>query len=98
MEEYPIDLIALTVAQQYSILVTARNDTCSNWAIHANMDTDMFNVVPPTLNPSPSFPAVSQILPDLRTDVTSTVTYNASAPLTNNGFVDDTALAPTRLG
>ena len=100
MEEYPIDLIALTVAQRYSILVTARNDTSSNWAIHANMDTVMFDVVPPTLNPSTSFPAVSQILSDLRTDVTSTITYNASAPLTNNGFVDeyhdvnDTALVP----
>ncbi|EDR02682.1 ferroxidase, multicopper oxidase [Laccaria bicolor S238N-H82] len=83
VEEYPIDLIALTVAQRYSILVTARNDTSSNWAIHANMDTDMFD-----------------ILPDLLADVTSSITYNASAPLTDNGFVDeyhdvnDTALVP----
>lgn len=84
VEEYPIDLIALTVAQRYSVLVTARNDTSSNWAIHANMDTDMFDVVPPALNPN----------------VTSSVIYNASATLTDNGFVDeyhdvnDTALVP----
>ena len=52
-EESPIDLISITVAQRYSILVTARNDTtASNWAIHANMDTDMFDTVPDTLNPS----------------------------------------------
>ena len=51
-EESPIDLISITVAQRYSILVTARNDTtASNWAIHANMDTDMFDTVPEALNP-----------------------------------------------
>ena len=41
----------MTVAQRYSILVTARNDTSANWAIHANMDTDMFDTVPEALNP-----------------------------------------------
>jgi len=72
------------VAQRYSILVTARNDTSSNWVIHANMDTTMFDVVPPALNPN----------------ITSSITYNTSAPLTNNGTVDvyhdvnDTALVP----
>ena len=34
------------------MLVTARNDTSSNWAIHANMDTDMFDKVPAELQPS----------------------------------------------
>ena len=48
----PIDLLAVTVAQRYSILVTARNDTSANWAIHANMDSDMFDTIPPALNPS----------------------------------------------
>jgi iron transport multicopper oxidase len=52
VEEYPIDLVTLTVAQRYSILVTARNDSTANWAVHANMDTDMFDTVPDTLNPS----------------------------------------------
>lgn len=56
VEEFPIDLISITVAQRYSVLVTARNDTSANWAIHANMDTDMFDTVPDTLNPSTSFP------------------------------------------
>ncbi len=52
MEESPIDLIGIAVAQRYSVLVTARNDTSSNWAIHANMDVDMFDEVPDGLNPS----------------------------------------------
>lgn len=37
VEEYPIDLVTLSVAQRVSVLVTARNDTASNWLIHANM-------------------------------------------------------------
>ncbi len=52
IEESPIDLISLSVAQRYSVLVTARDDTSSNWAVHANMDTSMFDEVPETLNPS----------------------------------------------
>lgn len=51
-QESPIDLLSVTVAQRYSVLVTARNDTSNNWIIHANMDTVMFDRVPPTLNPS----------------------------------------------
>ncbi|KAG6816327.1 hypothetical protein H0H87_006926 [Tephrocybe sp. NHM501043] len=74
VEESPIDFIGLTVAQRYSVLVTARNDTSANWAIHANMDTDMFDTVPEALNPI---------------DVTSSVTYSPSASLTDLGFVDE---------
>nr|AHZ58332.1 laccase [Auricularia auricula-judae] len=52
VEEFPASLLSLTVAQRYSVLVTARNDTSSNFLIHANMDTDMFDVVPDALNPN----------------------------------------------
>ena len=39
IESYTTDLIALTVAQRYSVLVTTCNDTeAKNWAIHANME------------------------------------------------------------
>ncbi|TCD65750.1 ferroxidase fet3 [Steccherinum ochraceum] len=72
VEPYVTDLISVTVAQRYSILVTARNDTSSNWAIHANMDSDMFDTIPPALNPN----------------VTSSITYAAGAPLTDSGFID----------
>ncbi|KAF7297982.1 hypothetical protein HMN09_01019100 [Mycena chlorophos] len=84
IEEYPIDLVTLSVAQRYSVLVTARNDTSANWVIHANMDTDMFDTVPDTLNPN----------------VTASITYSDSASLTDLGTiqaysdVDDIAMAP----
>jgi iron transport multicopper oxidase len=90
VEESPIDLLTVTVAQRYSVLVTARNDTSlSNWAIHAAMDVDMFDTVPDGLNPN----------------ATSSITYNVSAPITDNGFiplealhdVNDTALVPVEV-
>lgn len=49
--------MSIAVAQRYSVLVTARNDTSSNWVMHANMDTDMFDTVPDALNPS-TFPSL----------------------------------------
>lgn len=52
MEETPVDTINLAVAQRYSILVTARNESSSNWAIHANMDPEIFDYMPNSLNPS----------------------------------------------
>ena len=55
VEESPIDLLSVTVAQRYSVLVTARNDTSANWVIHANMDTDMFDFIPADLVYSTSF-------------------------------------------
>ena len=63
-EEFPIDLLTVTVAQRYSVLVTARNDTSANWAIHANMDTDMFDTVPPALNPSTLLSLIQTKLPN----------------------------------
>jgi FtsP/CotA-like multicopper oxidase with cupredoxin domain len=60
-QEQPVDMLSLSVAQRYSVLVTARNDTSSNWAIHANMDTTMFDKVPSTLSPSALFPPLSTL-------------------------------------
>ncbi|KAG2137407.1 Fet3 ferroxidase [Suillus bovinus] len=83
-QEQPADVLNLAVAQRYSVLVTARNDTSSNWAIHANMDTSMFDRVPSTLNPN----------------ITSTITYSASSSVTNlttvssYNLVNDTSLVP----
>ncbi|KAF9028653.1 Fet3 ferroxidase protein [Hymenopellis radicata] len=75
VEESPSDLLSLAVAQRYSILVTARNDTNANWAIHANMDTDMFDTVPDALNPN----------------TTSSITYSSSAQVTDLGLIDEYA-------
>ncbi|KAG8747139.1 ferroxidase fet3 [Ceratobasidium sp. 414] len=71
--EAPTPLLTLTVAQRYSILVTARNDTSQNFAIHANMDGDMFDVIPGNL-----------IL-----NITSSITYSPNAPMTPEQTIND---------
>ncbi|KZP14642.1 multicopper oxidase [Athelia psychrophila] len=88
IQESPIDVLSITVAQRYSVLVTARNDTANNWAIHANMDTTMFDTVPDALI----------------YNVTSSITYNDSAPIygvdgTTLEYldVDDLALVPVEV-
>ncbi|KIM31143.1 Ferroxidase [Serendipita vermifera MAFF 305830] len=85
LQETPTNMIALTVAQRYSVLVTARNDTSKNWAIHADMDTEMFDVVPD----------------DLILNQTAVIVYNEASPLQEPSLVDayentvdDTELAP----
>jgi FtsP/CotA-like multicopper oxidase with cupredoxin domain len=52
VQPYSVDVLQLSVAQRYSLLITARNDTSSNWAIHSNFDTDMFDTVPDSLQSS----------------------------------------------
>ncbi|KAG7446974.1 ferroxidase [Guyanagaster necrorhizus] len=88
IEEYAVDVLSISVAQRYSILVTARNDTnASNWVIHANMDTTMFDKVPATLNPN----------------LTSSITYSSSSSITDLGAIDeyidlnDTVLVPVEV-
>ncbi|KAI9460784.1 Fet3 ferroxidase [Boletus coccyginus] len=84
VQEYPTDMLSLSVAQRYSILVQARNDSSSNWMIHADMDTTMFDQVPSTL----------------QTNLTSSITYATGQNVTDLGPVqsyymtNDTALVP----
>lgn len=50
-EEYVADQVVISVAQRYSILVTAKNSTelntlpTTNFMIHANMDPEMVSIV-----------------------------------------------------
>ncbi|KAL5512657.1 hypothetical protein ACEPAG_2923 [Sanghuangporus baumii] len=83
-EEMPVDVLSLTAAQRYSVLVTALNDTTSNWAIHANMDTGMFDTIPDDLNPN----ATAQII--------YSHSFTLSEPQTVDAYVDtnDSALVP----
>lgn len=53
-EPYPVDFLTVSVAQRYSVLVTARNDTSQNWLVHANFDDSMFDTVPEGLTLSAS--------------------------------------------
>ncbi|KAF8128210.1 Fet3 ferroxidase [Boletus edulis] len=84
VQEYPTDMLSISVAQRYSVLVQARNDSSPNWMIHANMDTTMFDSVPQTL----------------QTNLTSSITYPAGksitdlGPIQNYQVTNDTALVP----
>lgn len=46
MEEFPVDYLTISVAQRYSVLVTAKNTTTNNYAVHYQFDETMFDVVP----------------------------------------------------
>ncbi|RUP48939.1 Cupredoxin [Jimgerdemannia flammicorona] len=44
--------LVVATAQRYSVLVQAKNQTTTNYLMHADMDPMMFDAVPPTLNPT----------------------------------------------
>ncbi|SLM41397.1 multicopper oxidase [Lasallia pustulata] len=46
------DMIYITAAQRYSVLLTTKNDTGSNFAFVASMDKALFDTVPENLNPN----------------------------------------------
>ncbi|KAL1643374.1 hypothetical protein SLS61_009296 [Didymella pomorum] len=46
------EMLYMAAAQRYSVLVTAKNDTGSNFAFVGSMDEDLFDVVPDGLNPN----------------------------------------------
>lgn len=45
-------MLYITAAQRYSVLVTAKNDTSSNFAFVGSMDEDLFDDIPDGLNPN----------------------------------------------
>jgi iron transport multicopper oxidase len=51
-EPYTVQGVDLTTAQRVSVLVTAKNSTGENFAMVGAMDTTMFDIVPPELDPS----------------------------------------------
>lgn len=51
-EPMDADMIYITAAQRYSVLVTMKNDTKSNFAFVGSMDEDLFDTVPDGLNPN----------------------------------------------
>lgn len=44
------DQIYITAAQRYSVIITAKNDTNSNYAFVGSMDQDLFDTIPAGLN------------------------------------------------
>ncbi|KAJ2691481.1 ferroxidase fet3 [Coemansia sp. RSA 1285] len=71
-EEQTVGNVILSAAQRTSILVTAHNETDSNFVFHADMDTDMFDSIPEGLN----------------YNSTGIVEYSADAPLKRDDSVD----------
>ncbi|CAD6564626.1 MAG: ferroxidase fet3 [Tremellales sp. Tagirdzhanova-0007] len=49
VEPYAIDILTIAVAQRYSILVQAKNETSTNYAMTIMQDTAMYDTVPDTL-------------------------------------------------
>jgi len=103
VEEHSADVLGITIGQRYSVLVTARNDTSANWAIHANLDPDMYDYVPDNLIPSKLAPCHSYrdiFSYSFFIDVTSSITYNHSAPVIDYGpissypLTNDSAFVP----
>ncbi|KAK2865188.1 hypothetical protein FQN49_003819, partial [Arthroderma sp. PD_2] len=84
-EEYEADMLYITAAQRYGFLLTTKNETIGNFAIVGSMDTDLFDQIPPDLNPN----------------VTSWLVYDDKKPLPHPKVIDefapmdDYALRPT---
>ncbi|KAJ3054554.1 ferroxidase fet3 [Rhizophlyctis rosea] len=72
----------MTIAQRYSVLVRARNDTSTNFNIHADMDISVF----------------SPLMDTLQYNMTVPIIYNSSAPSTTEvpawDTTDDLTLSP----
>ncbi|EIW71885.1 multi-copper oxidase, partial [Tremella mesenterica DSM 1558] len=49
MQPYPIDMLTAAVAQRYSVLVEAKNETSANYAIDVMQDPAMYDTVPDDL-------------------------------------------------
>ncbi|KAI9721851.1 MAG: hypothetical protein M1812_002187 [Candelaria pacifica] len=79
------DLLYITAAQRYSFLVTAKNDTRSNFAFVGSMDQDLFDTVPKTLNPN----VTGWLLYD------ELKPFPSPAPLESFDPFDDFSLVPT---
>ena len=83
-EPMEANMLYLTAAQRYSVLVTMKNDTSSNFPIVGSMDEDLFDDVPDGLNPN----------------VTSYLVYDdskpkpAPKPVDEFNTADDFALVP----
>ena len=67
------ELLYLTAAQRYGVLLTTKNETDSNFAIVGSMDQDLFDQIPDGLNPN----------------VTSYLVYDDSLPLPEPAEIDE---------
>ncbi|KAK9475095.1 Cupredoxin [Dipodascopsis tothii] len=73
VEPAETDMIYITAAQRYSVLITAKNDTSANYPFVASFDTDMLDTMPDTLN----------------INATAWVSYNSSADYPDAEILDE---------
>ncbi|KZT62420.1 multicopper oxidase [Calocera cornea HHB12733] len=74
-EPFPVDVVPLSAAQRVSVLVTALNDTSTNYPISLNMESSMFDTVPDALLPI--------------VNLTTTIVYDANAPTADVVLFDE---------
>lgn len=71
-EKNTTDMLYITVAQRYTVLVHTKNDTSRNYAIMQKFDDTMLDVIPS----------------ELELNATSTLAYDTSLGAANESFVD----------
>ncbi|KAI9272916.1 multicopper oxidase-domain-containing protein [Phascolomyces articulosus] len=89
VQRHPVDVVNLSAAQRVSVLVTAQNETSLNYYMHADMDVDMLDKIPP----------------ELKSNITTPIYYDQThsnfAPVQdvgyNNTSFDETALQPVEV-
>lgn len=85
VEPYTVDNFPISVAQRYSVLVTAKNVTDQNYILHANFDPQMFDAVPDDLQLSASHSIVlrqSRSQTDLHSSRQTTPLRSRTVPAT----------------
>ncbi|KAM0786927.1 hypothetical protein ACM66B_002349 [Microbotryomycetes sp. NB124-2] len=81
VEKFEVDKLTMSVAQRYSVLVTTKNETNSNYLMHVNFDYTMFDQVPE----------------DLKLNYTATVSYDEGLPVAPEEFRYDMDLMEDHL-
>ncbi|KAM5480711.1 hypothetical protein MaudMau93_007398 [Microsporum audouinii] len=84
-EEQETDMLYLAAAQRYGFLLTTKNETTDNFAMVGSMDTDLFDQIPPHLNPN----VTSWLVYDDKKPLPQPKTVDKFAPL------DDYSLKPS---
>ncbi|KAL3232773.1 Iron transport multicopper oxidase FET3 [Nakaseomyces bracarensis] len=72
VEKNVTDMLYITVAQRYSVLIHTKNDTSRNFAIMQKFDDTMLDVIPK----------------ELQLNATSFMVYNKDAPMPEQNYVD----------
>jgi iron transport multicopper oxidase len=76
IEPSPVETLTIAIGQRYSLLVTAKNSTDSNYALSINQSPDMYDAIPD----------------DLVLNNTIQIVYDADKPAAEPKELDDTPM------